>query len=225
MEHMIAPSEDAQRFSADAAHELRTPIAASKILAQLALGSQDIHRCHEFLEDILKGLDRASHIIAQIQLLTGIRPEQVLKSRADIPLRPMLATLSRDLTLITNKKVQIDNLIPEDLTVFANEGCMLIVLRNVLDNAIRYAGDEPRMTVTAEQVGGRVQIAVVDQGPGIPPELRTRVLDRFYREPSTDQTGSGLGLSIVAQICEIHGGSITLHDGDAGIGLKVVILL
>lgn len=225
MKDPIAPFENEQRFSADVAHELRTPIAASRILAQLALASQDINLCHDYLKDILKGLDRTSLIISQIQLVTGVQPEQVLNSRADIVLRPMVESLSQEFTLIAGKKLDIENLVPEDITVFANEGCMLIVLRNLLDNALRYSGAEPHVTVMAERQDEHVLLSVLDQGPGIAPEFRSRVLDRFYRKPGTEQSGSGLGLSIIAEICALHGGSISLHDGDDGKGLKVVITL
>lgn len=225
MKDPIAPFQSEQRFSADVAHELRTPIAASRVLAQLALASQDINLCHDYLKDILKGLDRTSLIISQIQLVTGIHPEQVLKSRTDIVLRPMLASLVQEFTLIAGKKLNIENLIPEGITVFANEGCLLIVLRNLLDNALRYSGAEPYITVMAEKQDEHVLISVTDQGPGIAPEFRSRVLERGYRKPGTGQSGSGLGLSIVAEICALHGGSLSLRDGIGGKGLKVLISL
>lgn len=220
-----ASFEREKRFSADAAHELRTPLAASKTLAQLARSTDDIRLCHEYLDDILKGLDRGAHIVAQLQILNSMQPDSILQLRSDIDIHRTVESIIKDLRLISDKKAHIDNTVAHDLEVYANEWCIQILLRNLIDNAIRYSGIDPQVTVSGERKGDDIYLAVTDRGLGIPVALRYRVLDRFYRELGTGQSGCGLGLSIAALICQIHGGEITLHEGPDGVGLRVLCRL
>lgn len=226
-----ATPEREQRFSADLAHELRTPLAASKTLAQLALTSSDLNLCHEYLKDILKAIDRASAIIENLSVLNSVDPDRVLQQRADIHLHALVASVIEELDIHTLKvdvqksKMDIHNLVPPHMKLYANETCIRMVLRNIIDNAIRYAQTKPVVTVKAMQQGGNHYITVSDQGPGIEPALRARVLDRFYRIPGTGMSGSGLGLSIVSMICAAHAGDVALLDGEGGVGLTVRLRL
>jgi two-component system OmpR family sensor kinase len=101
------------------------------------------------------------------------------------------------------------------------------LLRNLVDNAVRYSGDGGRVDVSLEEGGSaeapRAQLAVTDSGPGIPPEERSRVFDRFYRRAGTAPPGSGLGLAIVKAIADGHGATLTLTSGPDGRGLRVIV--
>jgi len=98
------------------------------------------------------------------------------------------------------------------------------LLGNLVDNAVRYTPTGGRVDVAAYRESGSAVLAVVDTGPGIPPEERERVLDRFYRRVGSEAAGSGLGLSIVKNIAERHGGRVVLDAGPAGKGLAVRVV-
>jgi two-component system OmpR family sensor kinase len=115
----------------------------------------------------------------------------------------------------------------QPLTVSGDPEALRTLLRNLVDNAVRYGGDGGRVDVSIEEAGSAdapcVELAVTDSGPGIPPEERARVLDRFYRRAGTAATGSGLGLAIVKAIADAHGATLTLTAGPDGQGLRVIV--
>jgi two-component system OmpR family sensor kinase len=113
------------------------------------------------------------------------------------------------------------------LTVRGDPDDLRTLLRNLVDNAVRYSGAGSRVDVSVEAepgtAGRGARVTVSDDGPGIPPEERERVFDRFYRRAGTTPPGSGLGLSIVRTIAEAHGAKLTLTDGPSGRGLSVTV--
>ena len=115
----------------------------------------------------------------------------------------------------------------QPLSVSGDPEALRTLLRNLVDNAVRYSAAGARVDVAVEEAGGaqpaRAELTVTDTGPGIPPEERARVFDRFYRRAGTAPPGSGLGLSIVRAIAEAHGATLTLTDGPDGRGLRVVV--
>jgi two-component system OmpR family sensor kinase len=109
-------------------------------------------------------------------------------------------------------------------TVAGNPDALHTLLRNLIDNAVRYTPAGGRVDVTVESSAGGVRVAVADDGPGIPPEERSRVFDRFYRRAGTAPPGSGLGLAIVKAIAEAHGATVSLAAGPSGKGLAVTVV-
>jgi signal transduction histidine kinase len=99
---------------------------------------------------------------------------------------------------------------------------LAILLRDLVDNAVRYSPPGTTVRVQVRCEGASAVVAVDDEGPGVPPAQRERVWQRFYRLPGTAETGSGLGLSIVARIAELHAATVRLEDGKGGRGLRVV---
>jgi two-component system OmpR family sensor kinase len=112
----------------------------------------------------------------------------------------------------------------QPLTVSGDPDALRTLLRNLVDNAVRYSGHGGRVDVAVEADGaGRATLVVSDSGPGIPPAEHARVFDRFYRRAGTGPPGSGLGLAIVKAIADAHGATLTLASGADGQGLKVVV--
>src|SRR4029077_9403792 len=107
--------------------------------------------------------------------------------------------------------------------VLGDPDALRTLLRNLVDNAVRYTPPGGQVDVAVQQNAGSAVLKVVDTGPGIPPEDRTRVFDRFYRRPGTSPPGSGLGLAIVKSIAEAYAATVTLGSGPTGAGLAVTV--
>ena len=225
---LFARLEDAfegeRRFTADAAHELRTPLAALKIQAQVAMRSTDVEVRHAALENVLRGVDRATRIVEQLLTLARVDPESTAAGYKQVDLASLVAPVIRDLAPQAHAK-QIEISLEESnvCKVFGDEVQLSLLLRNLLDNAIRYTPVGGRVTVSALNLDG-IRLEVRDTGPGIPAAERAHVLQRFYRITGSGEEGSGLGLSIVSRIAELHGASLELKDNEAGQGLLVRVI-
>jgi signal transduction histidine kinase len=125
--------------------------------------------------------------------------------------------------LAADKSVDLGIITAEPALVSGDEECLQILLRNLLDNAVRYTPAGGRVDVSVLADGDAVRLMVGDDGSGIPEAERTRVFDRFYRGLGTAEPGSGLGLAIVRRIADRHGAAIRLADAEAGRGLKVTV--
>jgi two-component system, OmpR family, sensor histidine kinase QseC len=216
--------EREQRFTADAAHELRTPLAATRTMAQLALGSKDIKSCHECLEDVLIGVDRCTHVVKQLAVLNSLRPEEIMHEVSHFNINTVIQQISNELSSMAQaKEIKIEKYMPSACMIEANQASIQILLRNLLDNAIRYSPEQSQITLSTEVTSEEALISVTDQGPGIPEELHERVFERFYRQLGTGQSGTGLGLSIVGTICDLHQAKIELGTGEEGKGLRVLL--
>lgn len=232
-----------RRFTADAAHELRTPLAAIRAQAQVALGAAADDERRHALAAVVAGCDRATRLVEQ--LLTLARLDTVpAASRSDCELRRLAAeTLAELAPRAAAKAVELALADGPEVHVAGHEGLLRVLLRNLADNALRYGppgstveiavGTESGTAVGADAgsgagsgvAGGQALLAVVDNGPGIPAEERGKVLERFYRVLGSGEEGSGLGLSIVRRIVELHGGRLELADGPQGRGLVVRVRL
>lgn len=196
--------EGERRFTADAAHELRTPIAAIRAQAQVALGARDDAERQHALAAVLLGCDRATRLVAQLLALARVESEAAGRAQGTAT---DLAALARravaDLAPAAVARQQTLGLdAPAACPVRADETLMGVLLRNLVDNALRYAppGAEVRVAVTADGM-----LAVEDGGPGLDAEARARLGQRFFRADTAAEhgaTGSGLGWSIVRRIAE-----------------------
>lgn len=214
-----------KRFTSDAAHELRTPLAAIRAQAQVARASTDEAQRRRALDSILDGTDRATRLA--VQLLTLARAER------DVPLAgtPVnLAEVARACMAARAESAlrrrQQLGFRQEGPTVVAGDADLLESLcGNLIDNAIAYAGEDCRIEVevVADQQG--VNLRVLDDGQGVDPALRDRLAERFFRAPGHgDRDGSGLGLAIASQIARRHGALLTLSAGLDGRGLGVQVV-
>lgn len=211
--------EGERRFTADAAHELRTPLAALKIQAQVALrANNDVER-NTALENVLRGVDRATRLVEQLLTLARVDPETITLGFKPVELQGLAASVMRDLEPLAHAKhIEMALEVSSACNVFGDDAQLGLLLRNLIDNAIRYTPAGGRVLVVLQSIGG-VSIEVCDTGPGIAAAERDQVLQRFYRISGSGEEGSGLGLSIVRRIAELHGAQLTLSDNPSGTGL------
>lgn len=207
----------AQRaFVANAAHELRSPLAALKLQAQAVERAADDAARATALARLQQGIDRAIRLMQQLLLLA--RQEAAVQDSAPLP-RLALAPLARQAVADALPQAQargidlgldIEGHGDGDETVLpavrGDADALAILLRNLLDNAIKYSPEGGRIDV----VLGPLSVAVHDNGPGIAPAERARVFERFYRSPDAAAGGSGLGLTIAHAIAERHGATLAL---------------
>ena len=220
---IVRALENERRFTADAAHELRTPLAALRAQAQVALASVDAGERQRALTQILAGCDRATHLVAQLLTLArldagnaGPMPTLDLREIAE----EVLARSAGE-AIERNCELSLDEgsaRVPGDALL------LQIMLRNLIDNALRHSGGT-QIGVSIASNGTQAILTVADNGRGIADDERERVQQRFYRSTSTDSPGSGLGLSIVRRIAELHGGNLEIRPAESGIGLLARIKL
>jgi len=210
-----------RRFTDDAAHELRTPLAAIKTHAQVALAARDAATRQHALESIVHGADRAAHLADQLLTLARLDGDSASVGGAPADLRRAAADTAAQLAPWALDK-GVDVILEEgpDVNVRGDAALLDVMLRNLLDNAIRYTppGGTVRLRVASD--AGRPVCEVEDTGPGIPADDRVRVFERFYRVLGTGEEGSGLGLSIVLRIAELHGARLDLDSGRDGRGSR-----
>ena len=218
--------EGERRFTADAAHELRTPLAALSAQAQVALRARDEDERRHALEQLAASARRASHLVDQLLTLARLDPAAELPL-ASVALDRIAAEVCAEHGADALDQ-QIDlALMAVPATVMGNETLLRILLRNLIDNAIRYSGRDGKVDVGVTAAASGVELTVSDNGPGIPVESHAAVLQRFQRLAGQAVDGSGLGLSIVARIAELHGAHLTLAAGlpaATGCGLCVKVV-
>jgi two-component system, OmpR family, sensor kinase len=216
----------AQRaFVEDAAHELRTPLAALKLQVQLARQAPDPVERARALADLEAGIDRASHVVRQLLTLAGLEPGTATeRPSARVRLADLVRQAVADHALLAERRgVDLGaTRVSEEAAPRGDAPALRTMLANLVDNAVRYAPAGGRVDVAAGILRGRPWLEVADTGPGIPPAERLRVFDRFYRLPGAAGAGSGLGLAIVSAIAERHGAAVVLGETEGG-GLTVRI--
>ncbi len=202
-----------RRFVADAAHQLKTPLAGLRTQAELALRGAPPGETYDSLKQILAGTVRATRLVNQLLLMASAEnPEKIGMMRFD------LNQLAQEQTrqwvpqaLAANIDLGFDG--PESpVTVLGQPMMLAEALNNLIDNAIRYTPGPGQVTVHVIETFNTVKLAVEDTGPGILPEERERVFDRFYRVLGTRGDGSGLGLAIVREIAQRHQATVTILD-------------
>ncbi|MFZ0218955.1 MAG: ATP-binding protein [Candidatus Aquirickettsiella sp.] len=218
--------EREQRFAADAAHELHTPLAALKTQAQVALKTTDPQECYMHLKQVIASVDRCSHVIQQLLTLCRLSPETIMPEHfTQVNLSRIAAEVIAQLApQAILKRIEIELIAKDfDYTLLGNTTGLHVLIRNLVDNAIRYTPTEGVIKVLIFNKSDAIILQVIDNGPGIPNKLRVRVFERFFRALGTNAQGSGLGLAIVEQIAKLHKGSIALDTPAEGSGLQVEV--
>jgi two-component system OmpR family sensor kinase len=214
-------------FMADAAHELRTPLTALHLqMDRLARASGEAER-GAAMERLSEGVQRAIRLVEQMLALAREEP-RTPPQRVPVALEPLARECVAELVPLADARhIDLGLSAARPLTVSGDREALRTLLRNLVDNAVRYTQEGGRVDVSVEEGGSaaapRGQLAVGDSGPGIPPEERARVFDRFYRRAGTAPPGSGLGLAIVKAIADAHGATLTLTEGLDGRGLRVIV--
>ena len=221
--------EAQQHFVADAAHELRSPLAALK-LQVLSLGrAQDEAARNVAIGRVTAGIERATRLVEQLLVLA--RQEGAADGKLEpVSLSDLVKRTLGDMAgLAQARQIDLGLHHADEAGVDGQPDALIILLRNLVDNAIKYtpAGGtvdlDLRRLPGAKGTPGRVVLSVEDTGPGIPPDERERVFNRFYRVPGSEAGGSGLGLAIIKSIAEAHGAVLTLDQSERLGGLKVKV--
>lgn len=216
-----------RRFTSDAAHELRTPLALVRLQIEgLALADEAGRKIA--YQRLLKGIDRLSRTVSQMLLLARLEQAADRMPMTPVDLKALLEASVAELAPAALAKDQDLSLaVPAEACVLghAQAEALAILMRNLLDNAIRYTPPGGRIGVTLDLDEAHARLAVEDSGPGVPEAMRERIWERFFRPPGMESPGSGLGLSIVRQVLELHGGVAQGSPGDAGRGWRVEVRL
>ena len=215
-----------KRFASDAAHELKTPLAAISAQAQVALQAKNPEVQKQAIEKLLLSVERSTHVITQLLTLSRMVPESNINERTRVNLLSIARETVADIAPSAVKKEIVMELIATDEAYMleGNATSLSIMIRNLVDNAVKYTHSGGSVTIRLQQDDKQISFHVQDNGPGVPSDLRTRIFERFFRVIGSQETGSGLGLSIVKQIVDIHQGKIHLIDEPAP-GLHIVIEL
>jgi signal transduction histidine kinase len=216
-----------REFTADASHELRTPLAVLRAELELARIAATDDRFIRALDSALEESDRLGQLIEDLLLLARTDERQAtaqaLVDVADVvdPLLPRFRTLAQKRGITLHKKGDGDAVVRADARALGRS------VANLLDNAIRHAAQDGTVTLEITQRPDGTAITVTDDGPGVPPEERDRITQRFTQLDRTavPTGGAGLGLAIVASVTAVHGGRVTIADAESGQGLAVTIQL
>lgn len=212
-----------RRFTADAAHELRTPLAAIKVHAQVAHQESDPQHRNHALDQIIQGVDRTTHLVEQLLALARIDSFQQLEHKSDVVdlqqvIMESIELLSRQADHASIKLVNASN--HQLPPIKGSRELITTLLTNLIDNAIRYTPEGGIVTISTQLHNENIQLNVRDTGPGIPLTVQQRIFERFFRN-NTTVSGSGLGLSICQRIAEIHNVKISLNNCKDPSGLEV----
>lgn len=218
--------ENERRFTGDAAHELRTPLAALRTQAEVALTTASDERRRHALQQVVAGVEAATRLVEQMLALARIDAAQAPGGAALDAVRLARDTVAELEPEAHARAVTLACRIEATPPAVAGDEVMLhALLRNLVDNAIRHAPAAGKVRVSVGPEAGGVALAVEDSGPGVPEELLGRIFDRFFRIAEGSARGSGLGLSIARRVAELHGGRITAaRSADLG-GLQVRVWL
>jgi two-component system sensor histidine kinase QseC len=213
-----------RQFTANAAHELRTPLAALKTQAQVALRADAEGGRNKALMHVIEGVDRMTRLTEQLLMLARLDPENTALKQQPVDLKALATQLVSALNAAaTARNIRLSIAAASNASVEGNDELLQVLLRNLIDNAIRYTPPGGSATISIETTHDHVQLTVSDSGPGIPEAQRERALRRFERLGNSRSEGSGLGLSIVSRIAELHGATLSLASTAEGNGLTVAI--
>lgn len=217
--------ESERYFTAEAAHELRTPIAAIRTQAQVAFAATDDDSRHRALRQTIEGCDRATHLVNQLLTLARIERGAVPAMERFELAAPVKSTTKEIATaaLQRGQDLAVDIPAGEDTAILGSAVLTGVLIRNLVDNAMRYSGDTARIRLGVRSTSATVTLTVEDDGPGLSDADRQRLGERFFRVPGSSQSGSGLGWSIVRRIADLHGASIAIGQSAHLGGLEVSV--
>ncbi|CAI09688.1 ATP-binding protein [Aromatoleum aromaticum] len=221
LQQLHALLEREKRFLADAAHELRTPLAVLRIHAQNALDAPDPADRAESLHQLVHGVDRSTRLVAQLLTLARLEPGTIDLGVETLDLHLFIRNELAEIIPLALERGQELTLVADETGNYraeADRTSFAVLLQNLVGNAIQYTPEHGRLRVTLQAAPQSLTLHVEDSGPGVPDAMKARLFERFLRGETG--TGAGLGLSIVQRVVELHGGMITLGDAELG-GLDV----
>ena len=211
-----------QRFTADASHELRSPLSAIQMRLQVL--KRKYPDLNQDLASIQNDVSRGTQVLENLLLLARLDPTNTHQlPKIDVNLQAIVCDVIQALQpFALEKNIQITTHIADDLSIFANEKLIFTCVRNLVDNAIRYAGQGGHVFIDVQQRQQNVVITIADDGQALTEEVLQRLGERFYRALGTKTQGSGLGLSICQKIMQLHAGEIHFSKSGYG-GLQVTL--
>jgi len=214
-----------QHFVGDAAHELRTPLAALKLQVQSLERANDNADARKIaIGRLTAGIERATRLVEQLLVLARQEASDAGGvARQPVDLSGVARRAVADLAGLAQARcIDLGLQRADSADVEGQPDALMILMRNLVDNAIKYTPNGGTVDVSVVADAGAVRLMVEDSGPGIPAEERERVFDRFYRVPGSDAAGSGLGLAIIKAIAERHGARLALGESRLG-GLEATV--
>lgn len=213
--------EQLRRFTADASHELRTPLAVIRGIGELGLGeTRTPAEYKEAMGSMLEEVDRLANLVDTLLRLSYGDAGTVRLARAPVDLGQLTREVVSSLAVLAEERNQRFMLeLADRVTVAADRLVLREAITNVVDNAIKYSGGDSTITIRVQPAAGHGAVTVADEGPGVAPEHRERVFDRFFRLDegrSRDSGGTGLGLAIAKWAVDVNGGHISVDGGDRG---------
>ena len=200
-----------QRFIADAAHELRSPMTALSLQAERLAANSLPEPAAGQLASLLQGIHRNRRLLEQLLSLSRAQAPEAQRPQERLASQDLFRSVIEDLLPLAEAKEQdLGVSSPANPVFHANEAYLYTLVKTLADNAIRYTPPGSQIDLSAEETPGHIIFRIEDNGPGIPPAERSRVFDPFYRILGSGQEGTGLGLSIARTIAERHGGRIEL---------------
>jgi two-component system OmpR family sensor kinase len=220
---MARALQSQQRFVADAAHELRSPLTALKLQVQTLARAKDETARMQGIGRLQGGVDRASRLVEQLLALARQDPLSEIAEPTAVSLPACIEQAAGEVAPIAAaRQIRLEYGAITQADIVADAEGVRVLVRNLLDNAVRYTPEHGQVRIDLDVRDTTARLTIQDSGPGIPEQDRARIFDRFYRVPGTSQTGSGLGLAIVKAIAERHDAVLTLEDAPLG-GLAVTV--
>ena len=209
-----------QRFTADASHELRSPLSAIQMRLQVL--KRKYPDLTQDLVSIQNDVSRGTQVLENLLLLARLDPTNTRQlPKTEIDLQVIVKDVVQALQpFATKKSIQIQTQISPHLAILANEKLIFSCIRNLMDNAIRYVGQNGHVFINVQQQHQKLTMTIEDDGQGVTEEVLQRLGERFYRALGTKTQGSGLGLSICQKIIELHAAEMHFSQSSHG-GLKV----
>jgi signal transduction histidine kinase len=219
-----------RRFLADAAHELRTPVTALRLQAQLLKRSRNEEERTEAMAELEAGIDRSQRLVEQLLHVARFEHDGEQTRREPVDLGELARAVVGAMSVKADHRgIDLGAGGSAGVAVHGDSTQLIVLLNNLIENALRYSPPGAVVDVNATTLDGQPTLRVIDSGPGIPEAERERVFARFYRgeealRHARDSGGSGLGLAIVRAIAERHDAAVSLHTPRAGHGLEVRVV-
>ena len=210
--------DNERRFTADAAHELRTPLAAIKIQSQVALASTEEADRRHALRQVQAGTDRASRLVEQLLRLARLDPLAGIAHAADVRLDELATRLAEEMSPLARQLGKSLGLVdtPDEVAVRGDADLLRVALRNLIENALRHTPDGCEVTLGASLEKEQPILWVRDTGQGVAADELSHITERFFRGRDVIHEGSGLGLAIVSRVAELHGARLELANHPEG---------
>lgn len=216
--------EREQEFLTDAAHELKTPLAVIQLNADTLMNSPDPGRRHEAGVGLNQGVARATHTVHQLLALARSGAEH---QREDLRQMDLVEFVRTRIALIAHiawqRAIEIELQSPEVCMLSLHRESAASLIDNLLGNAVKYSPDKGKISISITMDAQSTRLVISDEGPGIPPDLRRKVFERFFRIPGQDQPGSGLGLAVAERAAAHNHASIHLDSGPGAVGLAAAV--